>query len=149
MATNPQPAHQADDLTRQLKANLRRRRPRFWRITAFICLPLIIVGAFILWLAYPRTSPPRLLVIGFDALITADETPRVRARLEPQEEEPAPTSGAEVWFFDTALGPGERRQVKSAADAHGEATAEWAMPAEANQATFLVRPIADKYRASP
>src|SRR5262245_40926573 len=106
MATNPQPAHQADDLTRQLKANLRRRRPRFWRITAFICLPLIIVGAFILWLAYPRTSPPRLLVIGFDALITADETPRVRARLEPQEEDrrrrAAPRSGSSTRLWDRA-----------------------------------------------
>lgn len=135
-----------DDWTQRLRTTLRQRRPRFWRLAAFICLPLLIIGAFLLWLAWPRPPAARLLAVGLDTLVTTEEATALRARLEPLEStEAVPrTDGIEVWFFDADVG--RRQETKALTNSQGEATPAWTLADGSQQATFLVRYKGDKYR---
>src|SRR4051812_45604961 len=83
---------QADALARRLQGSLQQRRPRKWRIAALVIGGMLVLVGLLVWFFYDPSEPVRLEVIAFDTVVSADETPRVRAQLAFPDDVERPVS---------------------------------------------------------
>ncbi len=112
----------ADELAKDLKASLAKRRPRTWKpILAAIVLCSLAMAAMVYWLLPVKQTPP-LQVIALDDVFTPDEKPSVRAQLlAPSSDEPAPRMRGHDVVFDDQM----NRKIQVLSNDKGQAVAEW------------------------
>ncbi len=139
--SNP-PKPPAEELARQLKSSLAKRRPRPWMPAAaaiVVCAALLIV---LVWWMYPRVPTPPLQIMALDGVFTPDETPKARAQLfAATPGEPAPRlRGFDIDFHEQLLFPkanAKPRQIIAPSDDTGQASVEWPVGAAALTEFFV------------
>ncbi|MCI0638683.1 MAG: hypothetical protein L0Y72_27140 [Gemmataceae bacterium] len=147
-ATTPAPQPR-DEWKERLQNELKKGRPRRWRI-AFVVLALAAaVAALVLWLMSPGAEPPRLAMVAFDQLSPRGAEVELQARLELAEPGTRRLQGLDIHFLDgkIVVTPKEDpKKVTVQSGPGGEASCPWTFPAAAKSAEFVARHVGDKHR---
>lgn len=117
MPRKEEPRPPDDELTRQLRASIRRRRP--WTIPSILVTLFILLVpiALLLWWSYPTPEPPHLEIVALDQLAIPEAPVTLLARLDPfpPPEEPLNLAGYRVFFEE------RQKRTETSTDRSGEA----------------------------
>src|SRR5438128_4351072 len=72
-----------DEMTHRLRASLRQKRSWSWKSLAVLLVVLLSVGALLVWLFYPESKPPPIVLVAVDGFALPGEPLLLRARVEP------------------------------------------------------------------
>lgn len=144
MSDEKPPKATVDELAKELKASLARRRPRTWKpvLAAIVVSSLILAGLW--WWLYPRGRTTPLQIIALDDVFTLDETPTARAQLlVPLPSDAAPRLSGYIIAFNEQ-GKAEPRQIIVKSDKKGAASVEW--PVLGSSLEFFVHYVDEERR---
>src|SRR5262249_12473454 len=136
-----------DQVTLQLRAAARKKRPWTWRgILIAAAVILVPIGLFV-WTIWPTPEPPALSVMAFDVLALPKEKVKLRAVLEPSTPQ---TRRVDLKDYELSFETGNLAKTTSLGqvktDANGGASLSWQPPAGAAVTRLTVRYPGDKTR---
>jgi hypothetical protein len=96
-----QPPVDREEMARQLKANIRKQRPRYYPTLGLTLAILAIAVALVAWRFWPRPALPPLNLLALDQIARPGETVVMEAWLAPRD----PRSAADLGGLDIAFAP--------------------------------------------
>jgi hypothetical protein len=151
MLKKPEPSKPEDELTKQLRAAVRKRRPWTLRGRLVVLAVVLVPIAWFVWLIFPEPAPPRVTVIACDQVGLSGQDVDVTAWLETadQTENRVRLGGYPLLFEEGQTPPPadkEPRQIATVSGDGGEASSTWRFPADRSLAEVLVRYEGDRRR---
>jgi hypothetical protein len=143
------PRRSKAELEQMLRESLQSRRPKRGRIALISVLIVAGLLALLAWLMTLRGEGPPLTIIALDDVGAAGKEVTLAGVLEGPAETRARLDGRDIVFVPNQGPPlpGQTNSVvRVKSGRHGEATCQWKFPAHADQESFLVRLIGDKFR---
>ncbi len=128
-----QPPADREEMARQLKANMRQRRPHYFRTLGVLLGIFVAALGLAAWLFWPRPSLPPLNLLACDQIAVPGETVRMEAWLAPKDPRVSiPDLGGLDISFEPLLAPGRPGaplpEVKSRSSANGHVKASITAP---------------------
>ncbi|MCI0378928.1 MAG: hypothetical protein L0215_15075 [Gemmataceae bacterium] len=150
MGTASQPTPQPrDEWKERLQNELKKGRPRRWRIVFVVLAAAAAVAALVLWLMSPGAELPRLAMVAFDELSPRGGEVQLQARLELAEPGTRRLQGLDIHFVDGKIVVNPKddpKKVTVKSGPGGEASCPWTFPGDTESAEFVARHVGDKHR---